>query len=61
MLTTHYVPGAPNWLDLGAPDVDAAAAYYAAVFGWTFQSAGPRAAATASSSATARRWPRSAR
>lgn len=41
MLTTHYVPGAPNWLDLGAPDVDAAAAYYAAVFGWTFQSSGP--------------------
>ncbi|KUL38418.1 hydroxylase [Streptomyces sp. NRRL F-4489] len=41
MLTTHYVPGAPNWLDLGAPDVDAAARFYAAVFGWTFHSAGP--------------------
>ncbi|MCK7624844.1 VOC family protein [Streptomyces sp. RS10V-4] len=42
MLTTRYVPGAPNWLDLGAPDVDAAAAFYAAVFGWTFHSAGPQ-------------------
>ncbi|WEB43861.1 VOC family protein [Streptomyces yunnanensis] len=41
MLTTHFVPGSPNWLDLGAPDVDAAAAFYSAVFGWTFQLAGP--------------------
>ncbi|GGU75674.1 hydroxylase [Streptomyces albospinus] len=41
MLTTHYVPGTPNWLDLGAPDIQAAAAFYGAVFGWTFQSAGP--------------------
>lgn len=41
MLTTHYVPGAPNWLDLGAPDIDAAVAFYTGVFGWTFQSAGP--------------------
>ncbi|KAA6223251.1 VOC family protein [Streptomyces albofaciens JCM 4342] len=43
MLTTQYVPGAPNWLDLGAPDIDAAAAFYGAVFGWTFRSAGPDA------------------
>lgn len=43
MLTTNYVPGTPNWLDLGAPDVDAAAAFYSAVFGWSFQSAGPEA------------------
>ncbi|WP_438489126.1 VOC family protein [Streptomyces sp. S186] len=43
MLTTNFVPGAPNWLDLGAPDVDAAAAFYSAVLGWTFQSAGPEA------------------
>nr|WP_239074645.1 VOC family protein [Streptomyces sp. SID10853] len=40
-MTTHYVPGAPNWLDLGAPDIDAAVAFYTGVFGWTFQSAGP--------------------
>ncbi|MEV0375254.1 VOC family protein [Streptomyces sp. NPDC050636] len=43
MLTTNYVPGTPNWLDLGAPDVDAAVDFYSAVFGWTFQSAGPEA------------------
>jgi uncharacterized protein len=43
MLSTDYVPGAPNWVDLGTPDVDAAAAFYGAVFGWQFQSAGPEA------------------
>ncbi|MFE1774829.1 VOC family protein [Streptomyces sp. NPDC059008] len=43
MLTTDYVPGTPNWLDLGAPDVDAAVAFYSAVFGWSFESAGPQA------------------
>ncbi|HTS97598.1 MAG TPA: VOC family protein [Streptosporangiaceae bacterium] len=43
MLTTNYVPGAPNWVDLAVPDVDAAAAFYRAVFGWEFQSAGPDA------------------
>ncbi|MBB5933971.1 VOC family protein [Streptomyces zagrosensis] len=43
MLTTHYVPGAPVWLDLGVPDVGAAAAFYGAVFGWEFRSAGPDA------------------
>ena len=43
MLTTDFVTGAPNWLDLGSPDIDAATAFYGAVFGWTFQSAGPEA------------------
>ncbi|MER7110552.1 VOC family protein [Streptomyces sp. NPDC000229] len=43
MLTTDFVPGTPNWIDLGAPDTDAAVAFYAVVFGWTFQSAGPDA------------------
>lgn len=41
MLTNDYVPGAPDWLDLGSRDVDAAAAYYKALFGWEFQSMGP--------------------
>src|SRR4051812_4236994 len=41
MLTTDYVPGSPNWLDLGAPDVPQAAAFYTGVFGWEFVSAGP--------------------
>jgi predicted enzyme related to lactoylglutathione lyase len=43
MLTTKYLPGAPNWVDLGTPDVDAAARFYGALFGWQFQSAGPDA------------------
>lgn len=43
MLSTNYVPGAPNWVDLATPDVDAAAAFYGAVLGWEFQSAGPDA------------------
>ncbi|HUK73388.1 MAG TPA: VOC family protein [Streptosporangiaceae bacterium] len=43
MLTTNYVPGAPVWLDLGSTDVDAAASFYGALFGWEFQSAGPEA------------------
>jgi len=30
-------------VDLGTPDIDAAAAFYGAVFGWQFQSAGPDA------------------
>ncbi len=43
MLTTDYAPGAPNWLDLGCPDTAAATTFYRAVFGWDFQSAGPKA------------------
>jgi predicted enzyme related to lactoylglutathione lyase len=43
MLTTNYVPGAPNWVDLAAPDVAAAADFYGALFGWEFQSAGAEA------------------
>ncbi|MGD3109673.1 VOC family protein [Streptomyces sp. YGL11-2] len=34
MITTDFVPGSPCWLDLGAPDVRAATAFYGAVFGW---------------------------
>jgi uncharacterized protein len=41
MLTTDYVPGAPSWIDLGSRDTTAAAAFYKALFGWEFQSAGP--------------------
>ncbi|MCX4746383.1 VOC family protein [Kitasatospora sp. NBC_01287] len=43
MLTTNYVPGTPNWLDLGSPDTDGAQAFYTGLFGWTFASAGPNA------------------
>lgn len=41
MLITNYVHGAPAWVDLGTPDVAAAAAFYSAVFGWEFQGGGP--------------------
>jgi predicted enzyme related to lactoylglutathione lyase len=37
VITTDFVPGSPAWLDLGAPDIDAAAAFYGAVFGWQAQ------------------------
>ncbi|MGW0120573.1 VOC family protein [Streptomyces sp. NPDC003327] len=43
MLGTEYTTGSPCWIDLGSPDTDAAAAFYGAVFGWEFRSAGPEA------------------
>lgn len=43
MLTTDFVPGSPNWLDLGSPDIAASESFYTALFGWTFISAGPQA------------------
>ncbi|WP_030745440.1 VOC family protein [Streptomyces sp. NRRL S-31] len=43
MLTTRFVDGAPNWIDVGSPDLDGAAAFYGALFGWRFRSAGPDA------------------
>ncbi|MEU0939692.1 MULTISPECIES: VOC family protein [unclassified Embleya] len=43
MLSTDFVTGSPNWLDLGSPDPTAAATFYGAVFDWDFESAGPDA------------------
>ncbi|MCX5376708.1 VOC family protein [Streptomyces sp. NBC_00091] len=43
MLGTDFRTGSPNWLDLGSPDVPRAAAFYEAVLGWRFVSAGPEA------------------
>lgn len=43
MLTTDYVPGTPDWIDLGSRDTAAAAAYYKQLFGWDHVSAGPNA------------------
>jgi uncharacterized protein len=31
---TSYAPGTPCWVDLGTPDIDAAAGFYAGLFGW---------------------------
>ncbi|MEU8518747.1 VOC family protein [Streptomyces sp. NBC_01216] len=43
MLGTDFTTGSPSWLDLGSPDVQAAAAFYSGVFDWEFVSAGPDA------------------
>ncbi|MET9449086.1 VOC family protein [Streptomyces cinerochromogenes] len=43
MLTTRFVDGAPNWIDVGSPDIDGAASFYGTLFGWQFESAGPDA------------------
>lgn len=43
MLSTDFPVGAPNWVDLGVPDVSAAAAFYRATLGWEFSSGGPDA------------------
>jgi predicted enzyme related to lactoylglutathione lyase len=34
MEMTKYEPGVPSWVDLGTPDIDRAAAFYSALFGW---------------------------
>ena len=39
---SHAKPaGTPTWLDLMAPDIDAARAFYQAVFGWEYDIGGP--------------------
>lgn len=43
MLTTRFVDGAPNWIDVGTSDIDGATSFYGALFGWRFRSAGPDA------------------
>ena len=34
---TAYAPGTPSWIDLGAPDLAAATAFYSAMFGWSIE------------------------
>ncbi|MFE7531662.1 VOC family protein [Kitasatospora sp. NPDC057542] len=43
MLNTDFRPGSPDWLDLSSPDTRASVDFYTALFGWTFDSAGPEA------------------
>ncbi|MFB7504785.1 VOC family protein [Streptomyces broussonetiae] len=43
MLGTEFHTGSPVWLDVASPDPDRTAAFYGAVFGWRFTSAGPDA------------------
>ncbi|MEV8553535.1 VOC family protein [Streptomyces glaucescens] len=40
MITTDFAPGSPCWLDLGSPDVRAAAAFYGSVLNWDYESMG---------------------
>ena len=42
--TRTYPEGVPSWIDIEAPDLAAAQAFYGALFGWTFEAApGPDA------------------
>lgn len=43
MLTTQFVNGAPNWIDVSTPDIDGTISFYSGLFGWQFRSAGPEA------------------
>ncbi|MFI2779866.1 VOC family protein [Streptomyces sp. ALB3] len=36
-----FVTGAPNWIDLGTPDIEAATAFYHGLFGWDLVPGGP--------------------
>lgn len=38
--TTPWPHGTPNWVDLGADDVEAATSFYSGLFGWDFRSGG---------------------
>ncbi|MEV7611746.1 VOC family protein [Streptomyces sp. NPDC089799] len=40
MLTTDYKDGAPNWVDVTAPDIARAAGFYRELFGWEFHQGG---------------------
>jgi predicted enzyme related to lactoylglutathione lyase len=41
MTPRTYPAGVPCWIDTEQPDVDAAAAFYGGLFGWTFEDAMP--------------------
>ena len=43
MRVSEYAPGVPCWVDLGSPDVEAAKAFYSALFGWVAQPSPPEA------------------
>ncbi|WP_225095217.1 VOC family protein [Streptomyces sp. CoH27] len=43
MLTTRFVDGAPDWIDVTTSDIDGARSFYGGLFGWEFRSAGPDA------------------
>jgi uncharacterized protein len=42
-MTENYVPGTPNWIDLGTTDVPGAIRFYGGLFGWEHADFGPEA------------------
>ncbi|WP_241037009.1 VOC family protein [Blastococcus litoris] len=38
---TPWPDGTPCWVDIGVPDVDAAKAFYTALFGWEYTGGDP--------------------
>ena len=38
---TSYEPGVPSWVDVSSPDLEASKRFYAGLFGWEAQDAGP--------------------
>ena len=42
----RYPEGVTSWIDVEQPDLEAAQAFYAGLFGWTFQDATPAGNAT---------------
>lgn len=41
MISPVFLDGAPDWIDLGTPDLDGAAAFYGELFGWGLIPGGP--------------------
>ncbi len=46
MLNPAFPDGAPNWVDLGTPDLDGALAFYGGLFGWELLPGGPEVGGT---------------
>ncbi|MFJ4710229.1 VOC family protein [Streptomyces anulatus] len=41
MISPTFLDGAPDWVDLGTPDLDAATVFYRELFGWELVPGGP--------------------
>ncbi|WP_329125868.1 VOC family protein [Streptomyces sp. NBC_01465] len=42
MLSTRFVTGSPNWVDLATPSTEEAVAFYGGLFGWQFEPGDPQ-------------------